>query len=173
MLSRGSAELPKPSLQIKEDDKFYGRLMSKETSLAQPSFRVYYGVAPGAVPFLWESQPGTPKHAAADPNPQPPLTPPPSYYYSKSKSSTTKPHKSGLIHIILPKLTSMRKSISFSSSSPSSLPKGAHHRRLSSSRSSWSSRCDDDESSADDGSPRSTLCFGGLRGYFSTAAATR
>lgn len=62
------------------------RLLSRDstaTGARAPSFRVYYGVASaGAVPFLWESQPGTPKSSAADhaPLPVPPLTPPPSYY---------------------------------------------------------------------------------------------
>ena len=32
---------------------------------ANPSFRVYYSLRAGAVPFLWESAPGTPKRGAA------------------------------------------------------------------------------------------------------------
>uniref|UniRef100_A0ACD5X994 Uncharacterized protein n=1 Tax=Avena sativa TaxID=4498 RepID=A0ACD5X994_AVESA len=32
---------------------------------ANPSFRVYYSLRAGAVPFLWESTPGTPKRGAA------------------------------------------------------------------------------------------------------------
>ncbi|KAG6402054.1 hypothetical protein SASPL_138924 [Salvia splendens] len=39
---------------------------------------LYYGGAAGSVPFLWESQPGTPKHKLSD-GPLPPLTPPPQY----------------------------------------------------------------------------------------------
>ncbi|CAL9096460.1 unnamed protein product [Musa textilis] len=96
-----SSELPRPSLQIKQDDKFYCRLLSKESSLTQPSFRVYYGVASGAVPFLWESQPGTPKHTASSTN-LPPLTPPPSYYCSTKNQSCRKSPKSNLIQIMLP-----------------------------------------------------------------------
>ncbi|GKU98273.1 hypothetical protein SLEP1_g11296 [Rubroshorea leprosula] len=72
-------------LQIKQDDKFFSRLMSKEASAANSSARVYYGGARGAVPFVWELQPGTPKHPSADTT-LPPLTPPPSYY-SNSKLS--------------------------------------------------------------------------------------
>lgn len=47
--------------------------------MANPSFRVYYGGAPGSVPFTWESEPGTPKHKLSHIS-LPPLTPPPSYY---------------------------------------------------------------------------------------------
>ena len=69
--------------------KLYSKMLSKEAAatlaVPVPSFRVYYGVASaGSVPFLWESQPGTPKSspsAAA----LPPLTPPPSYYAAGGK----------------------------------------------------------------------------------------
>ncbi|KAK8651479.1 hypothetical protein V6N13_141080 [Hibiscus sabdariffa] len=71
-------------LQIKQDDKFFCRLMSKETSMANSSSRIYYGGASVAVPFMWESHPGTPKHPANH-TCLPPLTPPPSYHSSKFK----------------------------------------------------------------------------------------
>ncbi|KAG6493976.1 hypothetical protein ZIOFF_048982 [Zingiber officinale] len=90
--SKGS-ELPKPPLPIKQDAQFYSRLLSvKDTSLACPSFRVYYGVASGAVPFLWESQPGIPKHAGYSTNTfmQPPLSPPPSYFSSTNSLGSKK-----------------------------------------------------------------------------------
>ncbi|KAI4338925.1 hypothetical protein MLD38_023930 [Melastoma candidum] len=65
---------------IKTEDGFFSRLLSKETSsLANPSFLVYYDGIPGSIPFLWETRPGTPKHVLHD-EPLPPLTPPPSYY---------------------------------------------------------------------------------------------
>ncbi|XP_038719251.1 uncharacterized protein LOC120011229 isoform X2 [Tripterygium wilfordii] len=51
--------------QIKEEDKFFNRLMSKElasSSSLNTSSHHYYVGASGSVPFLWESQPGTPKH---------------------------------------------------------------------------------------------------------------
>ncbi|KAM0907123.1 hypothetical protein ACQ4PT_016340 [Festuca glaucescens] len=79
---------PQSPLRITHDGEFYARLLTKESSLANPSFR-YYGAGPGAVPFGWESQPGTPKDcascritlssssAAAD---VPAITPPPSYH---------------------------------------------------------------------------------------------
>ncbi|KAA8533995.1 hypothetical protein F0562_031512 [Nyssa sinensis] len=51
-------DLPQKFLQIKQDDKFFSRLLSKESSKSESSFRVlYYGGASGAVPFTWESQP--------------------------------------------------------------------------------------------------------------------
>ncbi|CAL9137113.1 unnamed protein product, partial [Musa textilis] len=152
MLS-SSSDLPKSSLQIEEDDKFYGRLLSKESSAANPSSRAYYGVATVAVPFVWESQPGTPKHSSSAAA-MPPLTPPPSYSYSPMSTSSTKnPKSGGCIRAMLPRL-SLRKAKPPMASSSSS-------RRPSSPQSSflWS-RGDDEES--DDGSPTSILCFGTL-----------
>ncbi|ESW21865.1 hypothetical protein PHAVU_005G105700 [Phaseolus vulgaris] len=61
-------------LQIKQDDKFFSKLLSKENSMSKPSFRMVV-----AVPFVWESQPGTPKYTFFH-DTFPPLTPPPSYY---------------------------------------------------------------------------------------------
>ncbi|CAL9039055.1 unnamed protein product [Musa banksii] len=161
MLPRSSG-LAKDSLQIKQGDEFYCRLLSKESSEANPSFRVYHAVASGTVPFLWESQPGTPKHmssAAA----LPPLTPPPSYYYSTRNSISMKASKSSFLRTILPKLTlrkihtSPRSSLSSSSvSSSSSSAFGRSDRRGSSS--SPASYFASEE--FDDGSPASTLCFG-------------
>lgn len=78
----------KKSIQIKQDDKFFSRLMSKETSMANTSCRVYYGEASVAVPFMWESQPGTPKHPLSETSMNPPLTPPPSYSAATSKSES-------------------------------------------------------------------------------------
>uniref|UniRef100_A0A0D9WWZ5 Uncharacterized protein n=1 Tax=Leersia perrieri TaxID=77586 RepID=A0A0D9WWZ5_9ORYZ len=61
---------------------------------ANASFRVYYSLgAAGAVPFVWESKPGTPKStvvpavsssAAGDDDyaAMPPISPPPSYHWS-------------------------------------------------------------------------------------------
>ncbi|KAK2637162.1 hypothetical protein Ddye_031954 [Dipteronia dyeriana] len=75
-------------LQIKQNEKFFSRVMSKETSMANSSSRVYYRGASGSVPFMWESRPGTPKHTFNDTT-LPPLTPPPSYL-SGSGSKTNK-----------------------------------------------------------------------------------
>ncbi|KAJ4972371.1 hypothetical protein NE237_005470 [Protea cynaroides] len=67
-----STELSEKSLQIKEDDKFFSRLLTKESSMANPSFRVYYGDATVAVPFLWESRPVDPRTDNFIPLMQPP-----------------------------------------------------------------------------------------------------
>ncbi|CAL0320353.1 unnamed protein product [Lupinus luteus] len=74
------------SFRIKQNDRFFTRLMAKEISNnANTSSRVlYYGETSLAVPFIWEAQPGTPKHPLLETS-LPPLTPPPSYY-SNSKS---------------------------------------------------------------------------------------
>uniref|UniRef100_A0A7C9APL1 Uncharacterized protein n=1 Tax=Opuntia streptacantha TaxID=393608 RepID=A0A7C9APL1_OPUST len=81
-------------LQIKEDDKFFTRLLSKESNnsnMGCSSFRVYYGGVSDsvAVPFVWEAKPGTPKHSFSHSDHHhlhlhdelgreiPPLTPPP------------------------------------------------------------------------------------------------
>ncbi|KAL6614271.1 hypothetical protein ACP70R_036541 [Stipagrostis hirtigluma subsp. patula] len=72
--------MPQSPLRIKQDGKFYERLLTKESSAANPSFR-YYWAEPGSVPFVWESQPGTPKDAVrmAAAGGLPAITPPPSY----------------------------------------------------------------------------------------------
>lgn len=82
---------PQKSLQIKQEDRFFSKLLSRESSRVDSSSRVfYYGGAPRAVPFRWESQPGTPirDFASSDAGSSfPPLTPPPSYH-SKLKSKS-------------------------------------------------------------------------------------
>ncbi|KAF7035205.1 hypothetical protein CFC21_046121 [Triticum aestivum] len=71
----------------RQGGKLLSRLLTRDSSAAAPSFRVYYGVSSaGAVPFLWESQPGTPKNAISDAA-MPPLTPPPSYYAAGGTAS--------------------------------------------------------------------------------------
>lgn len=174
MFNGVSADLPQNSdFLIKQDDKFFSRLLSKETSTSNTSFRVYYGGASGAIPFLWESQPGTPKNKLCDTT-LPPLTPPPSYQLNSRSDCMKKASKFKLIHTIFPRLgvkkshvspssymsSSASTSRSSSMSSPRSTPMtSAQHRRHPSSLSSSDSRgCDDEEPCF--GSPTSTLCFG-------------
>ncbi|XWS08343.1 hypothetical protein CRYUN_Cryun41cG0071500 [Craigia yunnanensis] len=187
MLSNSNHELqPQKGLQIKQDDKFFSRLMSKETSMANSSCRVYYGGPSGAVPFMWELQPGTPKHPSCDTT-LPPLTPPPSYHSSfKSKSMQKKSMKQTLLSSIFPRListprknhaspSSSRSSISSSSSlsswsslhgSCSSSPSANSMNRKFQRRSYFSCsrspvhNCMDDDDEEGLGSPTSTLCFG-------------
>lgn len=101
------------------------RGISKDpNSGANSSFRVYYGGATGAIPFRWESRPGTPKHTFSDSS-IPPLTPPPSYY-SSSHSHSKACSKPTLLSSIFPRFTPRKSrtcsssSFSFGSSSSSS-----------------------------------------------------
>ncbi|KAF8394842.1 hypothetical protein HHK36_018779 [Tetracentron sinense] len=181
-----SPDLPQKVLQIKQDDKFFSRLISKESTKANSSFRVYYGDASGAVPFMWESQPGTPKYTFSGTS-LPPLTPPPSYHFSSKKKSIKKHSKSKLMHTIFPRLTpkkthvspspsssSLSASSSFSSSSTPMTPSSFRRRNwfLSPRSSSFDSRVDDEDLIF--GSSTSTSCFGvgremtgGSRGCYS------
>ncbi|KAL0450934.1 UNVERIFIED_CONTAM: hypothetical protein Slati_1649800 [Sesamum latifolium] len=146
------------SFRIKhDDDKFFTRLLSKESSKSNPSFRVYYGDhVPSAVPFMWETRPGTPKHTSSHNSHIPPLTPPPSYY-TNNFTNSSKNHSCRsklLFHTFLRRInpkkphspsshspTSSFSSLSWSSSSRSSFsdpvmtPTYAHKRRRTS---SWS-----------------------------------
>lgn len=117
-------QVSQQSLEIKQNDKFFTRIMSKESSMANSSNRVYYGGASGAVPFMWESRPGTPKHTLAD-TCIPPLTPPPSYHSSSKSNSMHKNNANPnilttLFQRFVPKRTRMSPSSSMSSTSSSS-----------------------------------------------------
>ncbi|CAL4951815.1 unnamed protein product [Urochloa decumbens] len=116
--------------------KVFSKLFSRESSAAAPSFRVYYGVASaGSVPFLWESQPGTPKNDAVSAATLPPLTPPPSYYTARQhhhksaagggKKHSKHHHYTSIFSAILPKLILHRRSRSSSSSSSGGSPSAA------------------------------------------------
>ncbi|XP_045787284.1 uncharacterized protein LOC123882470 [Trifolium pratense] len=116
------------SFRIKQDDKFFSRLKSKEASSANTSSRImYYGETSIAIPFVWEAQPGTPKHPLSETS-IPPLTPPPSYFSKKSKTNKKRKPKINIFSCIFPKLVDSRKtthpsstsSLSTSSSSSSS-----------------------------------------------------
>lgn len=176
-------------LQIKQDDKFFCWLLSKETSISIPSFRVSL-----AIPFEWESEPGTPKYCPFSEDTLPTLTPPPSYYFNsvKKKSPSTKmkakkPSRFNPFHTLFSKLNLKRtlhlKISSSSSSSPVSfwvVPVGKHGRRRflthgsSSSSSSFDWRGHDDDDDEDCGSLTSNstlMCFGIHRTNGSTRRA--
>lgn len=174
----GGSDLPqKPFQLIKQDDKFLSRLLSKESSASNPSFRVYYGGTPSSVPFMWETRPGTPKHPHFNDS-LPPLTPPPSYYSSSKKYDTfpqKKCSRSDLLRVLFFK-TSLKKpknaadsacslrSLSSSSSNSSVFAPMAPTRRWFSSRrlmSYNSSIGDEDEHPGSP--PTSTQCFSGGR----------
>lgn len=139
-------------LPIKEDDKF-SKLVTKESSMANPSFRVYYGGNSVAVPFVWEAKPGTPKHtkhidfSLEEENKQylPPLTPPPSYYLKQPKkvpSSVSKRSSSKTFLGLFSKSMHRRKisSASLSSSSTLSCPSSSRLVSDSTMRSSTDGR---------------------------------
>jgi hypothetical protein len=78
------------------------RILARDRSsvaVADASFRVYYSLGAGTVPFLWESKPGTPKSSVTPPAsasstagavPVPPISPPPSYQHAVSRSKANK-----------------------------------------------------------------------------------
>ncbi|KAK9279916.1 hypothetical protein L1049_013600 [Liquidambar formosana] len=175
-----SADLPKESPRIKKNGKFSSWSLSREKSMDNSSLEFYHGDSPIAVPFLWESQPGTPKlkfHEA----PLPPLTPPPSYFSNTTKKPIKDHSKHKLLHSVFPKLTfrkthllpspastpsslSSPSSGSWSSSYsvPSSPVTPRFRGRVPSSRTSFDSRIDEEDDEY--GSPVSTLCFSAARG---------
>ncbi|CAA0834463.1 Unknown protein [Striga hermonthica] len=147
------------------------------------SFRVpYYGGAHCAVPFLWESEPGTPKHRHGHGPITPPLTPPPYYFsgpHAQSSKTKTRSSSSNVINSIFPKMPSSKKFNKLHNSNSNSSPLFSPHSSSSSSSSSYSvpstpvharsniiARDNDDDEDADDHdvararSPTSTLCFG-------------
>ncbi|KAK4363568.1 hypothetical protein RND71_018809 [Anisodus tanguticus] len=163
---------PADFLLIKQDDKFFSRLLSKESTVkGESSFRYYYrGGSSGSIPFVWESQPGTPKHKFSDTS-LPPLTPPPSYQTNAHLKSLKKQTKSNFFLSILPKISS--KSITFSPSltspsvssscsssfSMSSVPTTSYSNQRKYGSRSEVGEYDQEKLQIPD-SPTSTLCFG-------------
>nr|XP_034908290.1 uncharacterized protein LOC118044195 [Populus alba] len=85
-----SSNHPQKSLKLKQDDKkVFSRRLARDVSLSNMSTEDYHVGASVAVPFTWESQPGTPKIKFRE-HPLPPLTPPPSYSYNNPKRPTKK-----------------------------------------------------------------------------------
>ncbi|KAL6568778.1 hypothetical protein OROHE_004462 [Orobanche hederae] len=104
-----------------DDGKFFTRFISKESSKSNSSFRVYYGDVPSAVPFTWETIPGTPKHKSSENYHIPPLTPPPSYYTNNLNNSSKNHSRSKLLlHNLLRRMNPTKKSNLQSSSRSSS-----------------------------------------------------
>lgn len=79
------------------------------------SNEAYHVVKSASVPFVWESQPGTPKVRSQE-NSLPPLTPPPTYYQNATKKTTIKAKKNynpqkkaSFLQTIFPKRSTARK----------------------------------------------------------------
>ncbi|KMT06587.1 hypothetical protein BVRB_7g157570 [Beta vulgaris subsp. vulgaris] len=166
-------------LPIKEDNKFFSRFLTKESSTANPSFRVYYGGNSVAVPFVWEAKPGTPKHTKHNFSNEeenkdylPPLTPPPSYYLNQPKkvpsNNGSKRYSSKIFLGLFPKSLHRRQISSASSSSSSTL--SCHSSSIRERRRTLSSPGslfdlivnghEDIDEQEDVKSPRSVMCFG-------------
>ncbi|KAK9069095.1 hypothetical protein SSX86_013211 [Deinandra increscens subsp. villosa] len=137
--------------------------MSKHNSCVE----VYYGGAPVAVPFKWESQPGTPRVRIHE-RPLPPLTPPPSYLCNSPKTTNKKISrpKGGILQAFLPML-SIRKNHnspgSPASSESSSLFSPSSYSDCPSPLYTPNNHKQTQRKSSEDqeryGSPVSTLCF--------------
>lgn len=117
------------------------------------SFRVlYYGNASaGSIPFMWESQPGTPKHANTESS-LPPLTPPPAYHQFNETYNTSMQQSTSLRTLFL---STSDSSLSYDSSTKES----TSLRNLF--RASSSRRAHVATVQVGGDSPTSTLCFGG------------
>ncbi|KAL3334414.1 hypothetical protein AABB24_030917 [Solanum stoloniferum] len=158
---------PADFLLIKQDDKFFSRLLSKESTAkgGESSFRYYYcGGSSGSIPFVWESQPGTPKHKFSDIS-LPPLTPPPSY---QTNAPLRKQSKSNFFFSIFPKIIPSKRittspSVSSSCSSSFSIS-SVQTMAYNPNRRNYRSRSEieeyDHEKMQIPSSPTSTLCFG-------------
>ncbi|OIT06871.1 hypothetical protein A4A49_21716 [Nicotiana attenuata] len=107
-------------------------------SMKKSNFEVYYGDVPLAIPFKWETQPGTPKVKFLE-TPIPPLTPPPSFQVKK-KNAIKKQTKAKFLQMLsfLPKLNLRKSQLQSSSSSD---PTSYSSSSLSSSSLSSPPRC--------------------------------
>lgn len=177
----GNQDFTPKFLQIMQDDTFFSRFLSKEKNSSSSSsvagdssFRVsYYGGAAGSVPFLCESQPGTPKHTFSD-NPPPPLTPPPSYKFSPNDSMQKNNTKNSKMFLsIIPRSSSKKINISpsyslcsSSSYSAPSIPMNwpSNTRKYSKASSTLAIHSGLYEEVKLSISPTSTLCFGNRNG---------
>ena len=129
-----SSNLPKKSLKLNQDDKkVFSKRLARDFSLSSLNTEDYHVGASVAVPFTWESQPGTPKIKFRE-NPLPPLTPPPSYSYKNPKREAKKLSKSNILDSIFPKCSTRKANLPLSPAASSS----SSSSKLSS---SWSATC--------------------------------
>ncbi|CAH9101165.1 unnamed protein product [Cuscuta epithymum] len=158
------------SFRIKHEDiSFFSRLLSRQETAknnnTQHSFRVYYA-EDVSVPFVWESQPGTPIHRFADAGGdaalRPPLTPPPSYFINGKNPPKKKKNllRALLVKVSLKSTRSRAKPSPPAASSTPSLPSPSFS--ISPSFSSCSSSSHSSSSSSAFGTPLSRF-YGGRR----------
>ncbi|KAG9141136.1 hypothetical protein Leryth_001637 [Lithospermum erythrorhizon] len=100
MVTNGS-DLPLKTIRTKPEMlslKGFSRDLSVNSSSSD-----YFADSPVAVPFLWESQPGTPKLRYRE-NSTPPLTPPPSLSPAR-KHENKQPKSSTMLQTVFPRLS--------------------------------------------------------------------
>ncbi|OAY24173.1 hypothetical protein MANES_18G140500v8 [Manihot esculenta] len=191
-----SPNLPHKSLKIKlplddGNNNNNNNLFSKHLTTSQSSMALEddHGGSSAAVPFTWESRPGTPKIKFRE-NPLPPLTPPPSYFYTTAKTPTKKSYSlSNPFNTIFSKRSARRTSFPlspassssssssqfssprcsskpyfFASSSPVTVLRSRVRHEISSPRRSFDSIMMGEEEEHDGGLPVSSMCFGIGRG---------
>ncbi|KAL5102249.1 hypothetical protein RYX36_006576, partial [Vicia faba] len=93
---------PSPIIEQRQENKNMMCLDKQlQRQLSNISNEDYHGNKFASIPFVWESQPGTPKHRS-NANSLPPLTPPPSYFQNANKKPT-KPKKNFFLQTFFPK----------------------------------------------------------------------
>ncbi|XP_007017046.2 PREDICTED: uncharacterized protein LOC18591069 [Theobroma cacao] len=119
-MQASSLYLSQKSLRVKQHGNILTRSSSREISMINLSFEDYHGGASVAVPFNWESEPGTPKVKSPEIPSLPPLTPPPSYFYSTPKRPVKKNQsRPNLLDSIFSKRSRRKTSVKLSPASSS------------------------------------------------------
>ncbi|GAA0138583.1 hypothetical protein LIER_00300 [Lithospermum erythrorhizon] len=111
-----SLDLPLKPIRTKPE-KLSLEALSRDFSVNSTSSE-YYADSPVAVPFRWESQPGTPKLRYRE-SLIPPLTPPPSYTLSPARKHVKKqPKTTSLLQNVLPRRLNFAKNHQTSTPTP-------------------------------------------------------
>ncbi|GMJ14851.1 hypothetical protein HRI_005154300 [Hibiscus trionum] len=127
----GSLYVSQKSIGIKQHDDFFPRRSSRVVSIINLSSEDCDDGATAAVPFNWESEPGTPKVKCRKIPRLPPLTPPPSYFYSTPKTTVKDHSKPKLLGSILPKRLRRKPRVQHSPASYSSSSSASSSRSSS------------------------------------------
>ncbi|KAK8596585.1 hypothetical protein V6N13_001197 [Hibiscus sabdariffa] len=128
----GSLYVSRKSLGIKQHGDFFPGRSSGVVSTVNFPAEDYDEGAAAAVPFNWESEPGTPKVKCREIPRLPPLTPPPSYFYATPKRTVKDPYsKPRLLDAILPKRLRRKPRVQLSPASSSSSSSASSSRSSS------------------------------------------